>query len=239
MANPVRASDAPVIDGPQMSRRAAATRLKLLDGARIAFEEKGYHATRIVDITDNAGVALGNFYRHFDNKNDIFEEVLRPIFEGMLTSSGRFVNEETARSLEALTERNIRYITYFAKNKKLFRAGYEAAASLSSDHFFQTWFQLREMFFARSRAWLNGLQRSGAIDPQMDVEFLAEALGAMNEHFIHIRVVRPKMELNDAEIETMARNLAEIWWSALFAKDARPITTTTNTSDKNLVGRKI
>jgi AcrR family transcriptional regulator len=37
-----------------------------------AFQEKGYHATSVKDITDAAGTSVGNFYRYFSNKEAIF-----------------------------------------------------------------------------------------------------------------------------------------------------------------------
>lgn len=200
--------------------RSLATRQKLLDGARKSFEERGYHGSRISDITENAGVALGNFYRHFENKNEIFAEVLRPIFEAWHASSGRSVHEKPARTIEELAERNARYISVFVDHKMLFRAGYEAASSIQSDHFFGTWFDLREMFFARSRAWLAGVKHDGLAREDINIDLMAEALGAMNEQFIYIRVIRNENKLEDDEINMMARMLAEIWWRTLFNEQA-------------------
>ena len=37
------------------------------------FQEKGFHETRVKDITDRAGTSVGNFYRYFKGKEEIFE----------------------------------------------------------------------------------------------------------------------------------------------------------------------
>ena len=37
------------------------------------FQENGFHETRVKDITDRAGSSVGNFYRYFKSKEEIFE----------------------------------------------------------------------------------------------------------------------------------------------------------------------
>ena len=206
----------PASTRPRLSSRGAVTRRKLLDGARQTFCEKGYHGARVSDIAANAGVAIGNFYRHFDNKNVIFLEILEPFFDGLFEVTGRRKGDPPVDTLEQLAERNVRYITYYAEHQQLFIAAYEAAASPQSDHFFPVWINLRERFFARSKAWLRSLVCRGKLPENTDVEFMAEALGAMNEHFVYIRIVQMERKFDQAEIEQMARSLAQLWWRALF-----------------------
>ena len=201
---------------PRRSPRGAATRRKLLEGARQAFCDKGYHGARVSDIAANAGVAIGNFYRHFDNKNDIFLEILVPFFDGLLEVTGRRPGDPSVETIEQLAERTERYISYYADHQQLFIAAYEAAASPQSDHFFPTWLHLRDRFFARSKAWLRGLADKGILPEETDIEFMAEALGAMNEHFVYIRIVQLGRKPDRDEIQDMSRSLAEIWWRALF-----------------------
>jgi len=216
-ANPAATREPPANSTTStLSPRSIATRDKLLEGARKAFEENGYHATRIIDITENAGVALGNFYRHFSSKNEIFTAVLMPAIEAMLTSSGRSDHEAPARDIETLAARNVQYIQHFAAHSKLFRAGYEAAASVTSDHFMQTWRGLTEKFNARTCRWLASLVRTGTLPEDTNIEFTAEALCAMNENVVYVRIVRSRTAPTDAEIHSLAQMLAEIWWSALF-----------------------
>jgi AcrR family transcriptional regulator len=51
-------------------------RAQLLAAAGRAFAAKGYHRTGVSDIVDEAGVARGTFYRHFESKRDAFNAVL-------------------------------------------------------------------------------------------------------------------------------------------------------------------
>ena len=49
-------------------RRRARTRAALLEAARELFSERGYHQTRVDEITGRAGVATGTFYLYFKDK---------------------------------------------------------------------------------------------------------------------------------------------------------------------------
>ena len=49
---------------------------RLVHSAKIAFASKGYYATSISQIVEQAGIARGTFYQYFDNKLHIFESIL-------------------------------------------------------------------------------------------------------------------------------------------------------------------
>ncbi|MFX0069603.1 MAG: TetR/AcrR family transcriptional regulator [Candidatus Hermodarchaeota archaeon] len=48
------------------------------------FEEKGFHNTRIIDITNKAGTSVGNFYRYFNSKEEVLEVVINEFYNLML-----------------------------------------------------------------------------------------------------------------------------------------------------------
>jgi AcrR family transcriptional regulator len=50
---------------------------QLLDAAAELFTDRGYSATRIVDICQSAGVAKGLFYWYFPTKSALFAELVR------------------------------------------------------------------------------------------------------------------------------------------------------------------
>jgi AcrR family transcriptional regulator len=60
----------------RFDRRREKTRLDLLEAAERVISRKGYHATRIADIAEEADVGLGTFYLHFKTKNEIFIELI-------------------------------------------------------------------------------------------------------------------------------------------------------------------
>lgn len=56
--------------------KKAARRQQILDHARDVFARRGYHAATVDDIVAAAGVARGTFYLYFQDKRDIFEEIV-------------------------------------------------------------------------------------------------------------------------------------------------------------------
>ena len=65
---------------PQAGRRAAgedpAKREQILDGAKRVFMEQGFEAASMNDITRAAGVSKGTIYVYFENKEDLFGDMI-------------------------------------------------------------------------------------------------------------------------------------------------------------------
>lgn len=59
-----------------IQKRAIQKKLKLIESAKIVFNNKGYYNTHIKDITCEAGISVGLFYKYFKDKNDIYIEVV-------------------------------------------------------------------------------------------------------------------------------------------------------------------
>jgi AcrR family transcriptional regulator len=65
------------------ARQAEATRELLVSIARERFTERGYAATSIEEIVQQAGVAKGSLYHHFSGKEALF----RAVYEVVLTEA--------------------------------------------------------------------------------------------------------------------------------------------------------
>jgi TetR/AcrR family fatty acid metabolism transcriptional regulator len=61
-------------------------RRQILDAAVRAFAKKGYHACRVSDIAEEAGVAYGLVYHYFESKDAVLESVFREMW-GMLVAA--------------------------------------------------------------------------------------------------------------------------------------------------------
>jgi AcrR family transcriptional regulator len=55
----------------------AARKQAILDAALTEFSQCGFEAARLDDIADRAGIAKGTLYLYFDDKEGLFEEVVR------------------------------------------------------------------------------------------------------------------------------------------------------------------
>lgn len=60
-----------------MASKAAAVdkRRQILDAAVRVFARQGFHATRVSDIADEAGVAYGLVYHYFSSKDEVLNEL--------------------------------------------------------------------------------------------------------------------------------------------------------------------
>lgn len=61
----------------QLTEQGRERRQQLLDCAATLFAERGYANTRVADICTAAGVAKGLFYWYFENKEELFVDLVR------------------------------------------------------------------------------------------------------------------------------------------------------------------
>lgn len=66
--------------------RAERTRQRLIDSAWKLFCDKGYLATSMSDIAEDAGVSLGTVYQYFAERNDIVAVIVVDVIREMLAS---------------------------------------------------------------------------------------------------------------------------------------------------------
>ncbi|PKN53549.1 MAG: hypothetical protein CVU55_00035 [Deltaproteobacteria bacterium HGW-Deltaproteobacteria-13] len=60
--------------------RGIESREKIISAAMVLFTEKGYHKTNALEIAAKADVATGTFYSYFNNKKEVFSEIIKRIF---------------------------------------------------------------------------------------------------------------------------------------------------------------
>ena len=85
----------------RLTERSTATEEKrrlILDAAVRVFARKGYHAARVGDIAEEAGVAHGLLYHYFDSKQALLETVFRETWSDLLGAFARIADsDEPAR----------------------------------------------------------------------------------------------------------------------------------------------
>jgi len=59
-------------------------RLTIIKQAILIFSQKGYHQTKISDITSTLRISTGTFYLYFKNKQDLFIEVIDDVFRNIV-----------------------------------------------------------------------------------------------------------------------------------------------------------
>lgn len=64
-------------------KKSDRTRLAILNAAAKLFKERGYTATTLRDVADEAGMKAGSLYYHFSSKDEIMDEVLDSGLQGV------------------------------------------------------------------------------------------------------------------------------------------------------------
>jgi AcrR family transcriptional regulator len=192
-------------------RRADAERNRaaLVGAARRVFERDGYVGARITDIAEEAGVAHGSFYSHFDGKPAIFAAVMAEVEEEMLHPGPPLpaAGSDPAAVIEAA---NRAYLEAYRRNARLM-ALLEQVATV--DEGFRELRRRRSAtFLARNARAVRRLQRSGQADPDLDPELTSLALSTMVSRSAYAAFV-----LGDppTEIEPLAATLTRLWVNAL------------------------
>lgn len=62
--------------GRRQQEKTQQTQAELLGAAQKLFEEKGFFATTVAEITDLAGYAKGSFYRHWASKDELILQLI-------------------------------------------------------------------------------------------------------------------------------------------------------------------
>jgi AcrR family transcriptional regulator len=88
--------------------RNAWTRRKIFDAATRIVGKYGYADASVARITEAAGVAQGTFYNHFENRQELLDELLPKIGLDMV----RFIRERTGTA-EAAQQEIERFAAFF------------------------------------------------------------------------------------------------------------------------------
>lgn len=76
----------------KVQKRTIESRKKFLNAAYSAFTEKGFYSVNLKDISERAGVSVGNFYNYFNDKEEIYCVLAEEYLEGSYNQMVDFVN---------------------------------------------------------------------------------------------------------------------------------------------------
>ena len=101
-----------MIRSAKPDRRVERTRVAILGAFRDLVLTRGYDPISVRDIVDAAGVGRSTFYEHFDDKDDLFQQSLRPLLSVLADVAG------TGRAQPGPAM----VIAHFGHNRRLARA---------------------------------------------------------------------------------------------------------------------
>ncbi|MFN3523789.1 MAG: TetR/AcrR family transcriptional regulator [Phenylobacterium sp.] len=200
-------------------QKGQRTRERLKIATAKMLEQRGYHAMRVTDVTECAGVAEGSFYVYFKDKTDASLTVLTGLIDHFmgLQASG----ERGATAFEAIRADNRKWLAVGRANAGLMRCIFQLADEVPefadlSQRTNRSWF-LRVTQSAMRR-------RPGDVD-EAAVMLVVYMLGAMMDDLLRKLSVYPDREFL-ALIEAlgldddMVADAASLAWLRVLYPDA-------------------
>lgn len=120
-----RNSEIPGIKKEPKQKRSVITRQKITDAAMDLFSEFGYDETSITMITDRAGVALGSFYSHFENKWEVFILTLENHMKQTTENAGILFEKVTSENMQIEEAIDFLVSSMFLASKRNLRLYFE------------------------------------------------------------------------------------------------------------------
>jgi AcrR family transcriptional regulator len=209
MPGPTETQQARRDNGP-ITDRGAQRKQALMEAARRVFERKGFVDTRVSDIVKEAKVSHGTFYTYFDTKEAVFSAVSRAVIGEMLDSMA--ISIPTADFHTRVRDSVRRFVIAYRPNSTMI--GLMEQVGTFSPEMRELRLDVRETFVRRSQRGIQRMKDEGMTDPELDVAYTAEALGAMIEYTCYIWFALDKQFDEERIIDVMA----DIWEKALRPK---------------------
>jgi AcrR family transcriptional regulator len=77
-----------------LAEQTTDRRRDLLDAAVRVFARKGFHASRVGDIAEEAGVAHGLLYHYFRSKDEVLETIFREVWDLLGAETDRIASSD-------------------------------------------------------------------------------------------------------------------------------------------------
>jgi TetR/AcrR family transcriptional regulator, fatty acid metabolism regulator protein len=190
-------------------------RRQILDAAVRAFARKGYHACRVGEIAEEAGVAYGLVYHYFGSKEEVLQTIFRDTWRQMLARIAEVEAEgdpasEQVRKVTALILRTWR------RDRDLVRV-LVREVTRSPEQLQQQIDEIGHAYEALERIIRRG-QKAGEFRPEIDPRLAATVFyGALEE--VLTGWVMGQLPGGDDEIEKAEQAVVGLLCDGLLASD--------------------
>ena len=182
-------------------------REQILQAALRAFERGGYHGTHVSHIVQEAGIARGTFYLHFESKHAVFETLVDRMLAIFLETGPAdphmsVTDADSARAM--LYSSFLTVLTTLRRHWRLCRLLLVEAAGLDKgfqdrlDEHYRAWHEL-------VAATLRAFESKGLTRPGLDVDVAAEMVVGMVDRVTRRYVLRPE----EPDLVQLARALTD------------------------------
>jgi AcrR family transcriptional regulator len=165
----------------ELTEQGRERQLQLLDCARDLFADRGYAATRIVDICAAAGVAKGLFYWYFPTKETLFAELVRSMRLRLRRAQADGI-DHAADPLTRICQGAEASVRFMAANASFFALlDHESGQNLVADLLLEG----RQVHTRDVVAQIAEAQAQHLVDPDEDTAMLGTAVIGAVTHFSH------------------------------------------------------
>lgn len=192
-----------------VSARGARTAARLREAAKEAFEEHGWHGTRVEDVVQRAGVSHGTFYTYYDNKAALLADLVRESQSDIeALAAAPWAGDDVGRALEAVIGG---FLDRYARDAVTMRTWLEAARDDRT--FSDLYLAARALFVDRVAQNVAAVAAASGRAEVPPASTVASNLVAMVEHSAYCWLVLGEQH----EREDVLRSMVMVWGSTLNA----------------------
>ncbi|MEV0247255.1 TetR/AcrR family transcriptional regulator [Nocardia sp. NPDC050712] len=194
----------------KLGRRGALTRQRLLTSARTLFEQHGYGAVSVLQISEHAGLSQGTFYQYFTDRAHIMSTLVLGYVAALVSNAALAWSVDDGRAgIAALLDF---YVRDYLGNAA-FAGAWEEVCQI--DPAFADARRRLTHFLERGveQQLRRGIEH-GVLDPPGDAAATARALTAMADRFCFLTY---SFDQRGAAMDwrESARLLTDLWWQVL------------------------
>jgi AcrR family transcriptional regulator len=194
------------------TERESDRRRQILGAAVKVFAAKGFHAARVGDVAEEAGVAYGLVYHYFSSKDELLETIFRSTWTDMLARV-REVEATGVPATEAVRQVTALLLRTWRRDPDLVRVLVREVTR--SQHVQEEITEIAEAMEALENIVRRG-QETGEFQPELDPRLAAVVFyGALDE--VLTSWVLGQLPDRDEDIERAERNVVALLTGGLRA----------------------
>jgi AcrR family transcriptional regulator len=192
------------------------TRKNILICARKVFARAGYVTLRMSDVAEESGVSMGALYRYFQNKDDLFVNLIGDIHEQMFQASRAQEHDFAIAPYQALLAANRGYMKHYHENRDVLRALIEAGTV--DKRFRDVWWQMRTRHIDR---FVHALKTAHGIETVdgVPVRIVVESMASLVEQSAYTWFAQEELNAIPISVETASQVVTRIWYRTFFADE--------------------